>query len=68
MPICKYWRENDECPNENNCDYRHPKNEHGPVMGNIKGGEKCPYYERGFCKLGTGTANFCGYQHGDFYQ
>lgn len=50
MPICKFIQQNGVCHKQDNCVYRHPKPEEGLES---KKQERCPYYDKGFCKLGN---------------
>ena len=52
MPICKFVLQNGICHKQENCAYRHPKPE------DEKRREPCPYYYRGFCKLGSACVNY----------
>lgn len=48
VPICRFYKETGSCQKESQCIYRHPK----PDEASLKKCEVCPYYERGFCKVG----------------
>jgi len=60
VPICKFFQKNGHCHKEDTCVYRHPKPEE---CGATKKQEPCPFYERGFCKLGLVE---CMFWHGDY--
>ena len=57
IPICKFFKERGHCDQQETCVYRHPTQKD---PGTSKKQEPCPYYERGFCKLGAQ----CNYGHG----
>lgn len=59
IPICRFFKERGHCDQQDTqCVYRHPKE---PEPGASKKQEPCPYFERGFCKVGRHT---CNYWHG----
>ena len=54
LPICRYFTQNGSCHKELECVYRHPKPTDAlTAVGGNKKAERCPYYERCFCKLGN---------------
>ena len=58
IPICKFFQQNGHCHIQEQCVYRHPKPED---VGATKKQEPCPYFEKGFCKLGR---EHCLFWHG----
>lgn len=66
MPICKFIQQNGVCHKQENCVYRHPKPEEGPEL---KKTERCPYYDKGFCKLGNNLdTGPCIFWHDDSFK
>ena len=65
LPICRYFTQNGSCHKEPECVYRHPKaTDAVTAVGGNKKAERCPYYERCFCKLGNfGLFGDCQFQH-----
>jgi cleavage and polyadenylation specificity factor subunit 4 len=67
LPICRYFTQNGSCHKEKECVYRHPKpTDNINTAGGIKKSERCPYYDRCFCKLGNfgfGLYSECQFLH-----
>jgi cleavage and polyadenylation specificity factor subunit 4 len=53
VPTCKSWSTEGTCAKGNDCFYQHTQ------KMDSKKTQSCPYYERGFCKLGPG----CTFRH-----
>ena len=49
IPVCRFFNDNGFCDHEATCQFRHPKPEE---RGATKKQESCPFYVRGFCKMG----------------
>lgn len=57
VPVCRFYQQNGHCHKEQECVYRHPKPEEGGA-GTAKKSEACPFFERGFCKVGVFECQF----------